>query len=140
MDDDGAILNRPDATTRTGAHMSNNPVGYPVDNRVAAAGRAAAADTVILQAQNPSPDLALPATSQVPDVGKLQNAVDTFNRYIPMATNNLLFSIDEDNGTVVVKIVDTTTQDVIRQIPSVEALELSRSLDKLKGLLLQGKA
>ncbi|NYE26871.1 flagellar protein FlaG [Pigmentiphaga litoralis] len=120
--------------------MSINPVGYPVDNRIAGTSRPAAADPVVIQAANAAPDLGLPVTSQVPDVGQLQDAVDTFNQYIPMAANNLLFSIDEDNGTVVVKIVDTTTQDVIRQIPSVEALELSRSLDKLKGLLLQGKA
>lgn len=120
--------------------MSINPVGYPLDHRVGAAGKPAAVDPVVPQADHAARDLALPVTSQVPAVGKLQDAVDTFNRYIPMAENNLLFSIDEDNGTVIVKIVDTTTQDVIRQIPSVEALELSRSLDKLKGLLLQGKA
>jgi flagellar protein FlaG len=120
--------------------MSINPVGYPVDNRVAGTSRPAAADAVALQPQNAVPELALPVTSQVPNVEKLQDVVDTFNQYIPMAANNLLFSIDEDNGTVVVKIVDTTTQDVIRQIPSVEALEISRSLDKLQGLLLQGKA
>jgi flagellar protein FlaG len=120
--------------------MSINPIGYAVDNRVAASTRPIPPDPTHLKSQQPLSDPSLPVTAQVPEIGELQDAVDTFNRFIPMATNNLLFSIDDDNGTVVVKLIDSSTQDVIRQIPSVEALEISRSLGKLKGLLLQSQA
>lgn len=53
---------------------------------------------------------------------------------------NLHFSIDEDTGKTIVKVVDTQTNEVIRQIPSKEAVEIARTLDKVQGLLLNDKA
>lgn len=53
---------------------------------------------------------------------------------------NLEFSIDEATEKRVVKVIDSTTGDVIRQFPSEEALAIAQSLDRLKGLLLQQKA
>lgn len=57
----------------------------------------------------------------------------------PMA-NNLQISIDKDTGTTVVKVVDTSTKEVIRQIPTEEALSIAKSLDKLDGMLFKQKA
>lgn len=120
--------------------MSIAAIGYPADSRISSANATSAVAQAAVRGSETSLDDTLPITSQVPELDELQAVVDTFNGYIPMAANNLLFSIDEDNGKVVVKIVDSSTQDVIRQIPSEEALEISRSLDKLKGLLLQSQA
>ena len=52
----------------------------------------------------------------------------------------MLFSIDDDTGKTVVKIVDSTTQEVIKQIPSEEILSIAKALDKLKGLFIEQKA
>jgi flagellar protein FlaG len=41
---------------------------------------------------------------------------------------------------MVVKVIDRETQDVIRQIPSQEMLDLAQALDKLQGLLIKQKA
>ncbi|MFD2272939.1 flagellar protein FlaG [Undibacterium arcticum] len=38
-----------------------------------------------------------------------------------------------------VKVVDQRTQEVIRQMPSPEALEIAKALDKMQGLLIRQK-
>ncbi|OVZ58051.1 hypothetical protein CDO44_16945 [Pigmentiphaga sp. NML080357] len=120
--------------------MSIAALGNPADTRPSVTAMTPAIAQVSPRGTSNQLDPSLPITSQVPDLEQLQAAVDNFNQFIPLATHNLTFSIDEDSGTVVVKIVDGDTQDVIRQIPSEQALALSRSLDQLKGLLLDGKA
>lgn len=120
--------------------MSIPAVGLFTDHRVATAAAATPVAAASPRGAQTLLDESLPVTSQVPELEPLQQAVDTLNRHIPIAARDLLFSIDEDSGKVVVKIVDNITQDVIRQIPSAEALEISRSLDKLSGLLLRSKA
>lgn len=54
--------------------------------------------------------------------------------------STLEFSIDPDTGRPVVKIIDSVTRDLVRQIPMEEMLVLAKSLDQLKGLLLHTKA
>ena len=39
-----------------------------------------------------------------------------------------------------VKIIDQHTREVVRQIPSVEALEIAKSIDKMRGLLISQTA
>jgi flagellar protein FlaG len=48
----------------------------------------------------------------------------------------LQFNVDETSGRVVIKVVDTETKDVIRQIPPEEVLALCEHLSEDKGLLL----
>ncbi|MGQ2967046.1 flagellar protein FlaG, partial [Methylophilus sp.] len=38
---------------------------------------------------------------------------------------------------IVVKVVDTETQKVLRQIPNEEVLAISKTLDKLRGLVIR---
>lgn len=120
--------------------MSIAVIATHADSRIASASATTEIAKVAVRGSQTALDNSLPITSQVPELNALQAVVDTFNGYIPMAENHLVFSIDEDRGKVVIKIVDSTTQDVIRQIPSEQALEISRSLDNLRGLLLQSQA
>lgn len=53
---------------------------------------------------------------------------------------NLEFSVDRDSGKTVVRVMDGSTQQLIRQIPSEEWLAVSRNLDRMKGMLLGQKA
>lgn len=68
---------------------------------------------------------------------KLQEGVDALNEFIKPQNTTLQFSIDDESDTVVVKVTDKETKEVIKQFPSEEALELAKALDKLKGLLVQ---
>lgn len=53
---------------------------------------------------------------------------------------NLQFSVDGDTGKTVIRVVDSATKEVIRQIPNEEVLAIARAMDRLQGLLLKGKA
>lgn len=66
-------------------------------------------------------------------VQKIQGAVNDL-------AQNLQFSIDEDTGKTIIKVMDVHTEEVIRQIPTEEAVKIARTLDKVQGLLFNGKA
>ena len=44
--------------------------------------------------------------------------------------------LEEDLDMMIVKVIDSETDEVIRQIPPEELVELSRSASELKGLLI----
>ncbi len=79
------------------------------------------------------------AASQAPLVesGQVQRAVETINVQLQTVAPNLRFSVDEETGKTVVRVVDHDTGEVIRQVPSEEVLVISRSIDRLQGLLFQ---
>jgi flagellar protein FlaG len=47
--------------------------------------------------------------------------------------SNLQFSIHEASGHVIVKVIDTETDEVIRQIPSEAILALAENAERLYG-------
>ena len=62
------------------------------------------------------------------------------NESSDLLRRNLQFSVDGDSGRMVIKVVDSQTEEVIRQIPKEEVLEIARSLEKTEGLLFRAKA
>ncbi|MCC4115897.1 flagellar protein FlaG [Aromatoleum toluclasticum] len=81
-----------------------------------------------------------PPGATAPTHEALLQAVAEVQKVIAPVAQNLRFSIDEDTGRTLVKLVDSTTDEVIRQIPSEEVLAISKALDRLQGLLIQQKA
>ena len=75
-----------------------------------------------------------------PSPQQLQDAVTEINKALESSSENLQFAVDHDTGKTVVKVIDSSTNEVIRQIPSQEALAIARSLDRLQGILLKQKA
>jgi flagellar protein FlaG len=71
---------------------------------------------------------------------ELDTAIEKIQQFVNTAASDIKFSIDEDSGRTVVKVIDRETQDVIRQIPSQEILDLAQALGKLQGLLIKQKA
>jgi flagellar protein FlaG len=49
----------------------------------------------------------------------------------------LKFSVDEDSGHRVIKVQDVASGDIIRQIPSEEALQLAEKLSEVSGILMK---
>ncbi|NPA49431.1 MAG: flagellar protein FlaG [Thermodesulfobacteria bacterium] len=47
----------------------------------------------------------------------------------------LVFNVDEETKEVVVKVVNPETDEVIRQIPPEELLEIRKRLDEIMGIL-----
>lgn len=79
-----------------------------------------------------------PSQHSPQDVEKALQAIK--DKIAPLANNDLQFSVDRDSGDTVVRIIDGKTGDLVRQIPSEEALAIAKDLDRLQGLLLQQKA
>lgn len=94
---------------------------------------AAAASATVQQPADAAPQ-PQPSSEQV------QKAVENLRRTVAPLANDLQFSVDEGTGTTVIKVVDSSTKEVIRQIPSEEVLSLAKDLDQLQGLLLKNKA
>lgn len=72
--------------------------------------------------------------------GQLQQAVKMVNKFIEPVAQDLEFSIDKETGKSVVRVIDTETHQVLRQIPEEEMLAIARALDRLQGLLIKQKA
>lgn len=119
--------------TGSGNAVSSAPV--PVLQTVAPAAKSANATTV---APTSSTDNQAASTAPVSSA-ELKKSVDAINNFIN-SDNSVNFSIDNDSGKVVIKIVDSQTNTVLRQIPSVEVLAVAKDLAKLQGLLINDKA
>jgi flagellar protein FlaG len=76
----------------------------------------------------------------------LEKVVSQLNAYIQNTQRDVDFSVDDATGRVVVKVIDSESEEVIRQIPSEEMLAISRHLvenletDQPKGFLIELKA
>lgn len=79
-------------------------------------------------------------TRAPPTAEQLDKAVKDINNTINALSQNLEFTVDRDADRVVVKIVDLNTKEVLRQIPTEVTLEISKSLDRLQGLLIKQQA
>jgi flagellar protein FlaG len=88
----------------------------------------------------PSTGAALAQVERKPGQAELGNAIADLNKVAQANAQGVRFSLDEDSGRTVVKVVDTQTDKVLRQIPSVEALKLWRSIEQMQGVMLRDKA
>ncbi len=77
------------------------------------------------QAAEPSKQV---ATATLERSARVEQAVEQLNDYVQSIQRDLRFSLDEDLGRTVVRVVDRNTQEVIRQIPNETALQLARNL------------
>ena len=75
-----------------------------------------------------------------PDRGTVEKAVEKLNQSTQFTSQGLRFSIDDETGKTVIKVIDSATENVVRQIPTVDALALAHAIDKMKGMLLRDKA
>ncbi|MEO6697610.1 MAG: flagellar protein FlaG [Gammaproteobacteria bacterium] len=77
------------------------------------------------------------ATDHTTELGK---AVSAINSYIQNLRRDLQFTVDEQTDRIIVTVIDSETNEVIRQIPSEEVLALARSLEKNQGVILRAQA
>lgn len=71
---------------------------------------------------------------------QVEAAVKAVKEFIQPMAGNLEFQMDEETDQLVIKIVDSSSGELIRQIPSEEMLEIAKALDRLQGLLVRQKA
>lgn len=71
---------------------------------------------------------------------QLEEAVSNMQEFVQAINRDLNFSLDDTTGRLVVKVVDSKSGDLIRQMPSEEALSLVKRLDEVRSFLFEGKA
>lgn len=71
---------------------------------------------------------------------QLAAAIDKINKFLDPSRNSISFTVDKETDITVVKVIDTTDNTVIRQMPTEEALAIARDIDRSQGVLLNTKA
>jgi flagellar protein FlaG len=71
-------------------------------------------------------------TEKLLSTDKIKAAVDELSSFAKASSRQLAFSVDESSDRPVVKVTDTESGKVIRQIPSEEVLKLSERLRDLQ--------
>ena len=70
---------------------------------------------------------------------ELQESVRSANERLAVYNQKLEIAIDGATGAIVVKVSDSDTGETLRQIPSEEALRITRNIDSLTGILVDQK-
>ena len=74
------------------------------------------------------------------DTEQVESAVSRISDYVQNFQRDLQFSVDQDSGRSVIKVVDSETDQVIRQIPSEETLRIAEELDSPESLIFSQQA
>lgn len=65
----------------------------------------------------------------------LEQAIEEVNKRMRLDGRNLAFALDEKADRVVIKVTNTTSGEVVRQIPDEAVLRIAHSIEELKGIL-----
>lgn len=71
---------------------------------------------------------------------EVERIVSDVNDQLLAMHTELNFSVDKETDKLVLKIINSKTHEVIRQIPAEEALRIAARLSKLLGLLFDDNA
>jgi len=86
---------------------------------------------------------AAPPPAPVPEPVRaetMKQIASNINDFLKSSSSNLQFMVDVDTKKVVVRVVDSETNQLIRQIPSEEMVAISKALDQMTGLLVKQTA
>jgi flagellar protein FlaG len=65
----------------------------------------------------------------------IEGAVRRLNELMAERERSLSFRVDESSGRTVITVLDATTREIVRQIPSEEVLALARAIETSGALL-----
>ncbi|MEH7381334.1 flagellar protein FlaG [Bacillus sp. JJ1533] len=71
---------------------------------------------------------------------KLEDVVDVMNDFLSPTTTALKFELHEELQKYYVKIIDTNSNEVVREIPSKKLLDIYASMTNYLGLFFDNKA
>ena len=67
----------------------------------------------------------------------IDEVVSGLNEMVQNLHRNLQFTVDEESGETIIKVVDSETDEVVRQIPSEEIVRLHRQMKEVAGVLFR---
>lgn len=119
----------------TGNAVSSAPVAPQKSANTAASEVPAAAKPAPVETA-----AAVQQAAPTPSPAEVAQAVRNINKAMVGQSQGIEFSIDSDSKRTIVKVVDQKTKEVLRQIPTQEALEIAKALDQMRGLLIHQQA
>ncbi|HJV76564.1 MAG TPA: flagellar protein FlaG, partial [Noviherbaspirillum sp.] len=97
---------------------ANPPPMPPADRAAPAVANAPAEPAAPVQVAN-----AVQQPAAIPSMAQVAQAIKNINKTLQEQAQGVEFSMDSDSHRTIIKIVDQKTKEVLRQIPSEEALE-----------------
>ena len=88
----------------------------------------------------PAPAAATPDAQPALTVEAARQAAAQINEFLKSSAASVEFTVDGNSNHIIVRVVDSETNKLIRQIPSEETLAIAHALDRMSGLLFQQKA
>jgi flagellar protein FlaG len=70
------------------------------------------------------------ATKESPSRHLLNAAVSEMNDFVQSIQRELHFTVDEDSGRTVVKVIDKSTNEVVRQVPPEDLMAMLKEFSK----------
>jgi len=71
---------------------------------------------------------------------QIQTAIIDANNALRAMNREIKFELDPASGRLVTRLIDTSDNQVLRQIPSEEMLHIAEALDRVQGLLIERHA
>ena len=84
--------------------------------------------------------VAEPEKAEEPQAEEMDAMVEDIREMARMFERDLEFRIEDDLNRPVVEVKDTQSDEVIRQIPSEEMVELARNMERIRGILFDESA
>lgn len=98
------------------------------------------ADTRPAQADARQAELLQNKGTSEPNREQVLAAVTDMQDFVQATHHNIQFQLDENSGRMLVKVTERDTGEVIRQIPSEEAVRLAEGLSEIRSLLFSAEA
>jgi len=70
---------------------------------------------------------------------RIEEVVDNLNELAQSVQRKLEFTVDEDSGKTIIKVIDAETGDTIRDIPPEEILNMQKHLREVSDLLFNNQ-
>lgn len=124
---------------------SASPPAYPTSRNAGAEAQAVAEQPAKVERQPAKPLTPAEVNRQeakAPTSAKeAKRLSEELQRRVGGADSQLQFTVDEATGESVIKVTDKATNEVIRQIPSEEMLQIAKALDRFQeNFLVNSKA
>ena len=116
-----------------------NPQVAPqkVNTQVGASRQVAQTEAVVKHHPKPVPEAPKVDINREPIISskELEAKIGELNEAMVSRNQAVLFSTDPQTGKDVVKVTNKSTGELIRQMPSVEALKAMQNIDQMMGLI-----
>ena len=87
-----------------------------------------------------APQFERPEVSPTQMIDAVKAAVETLNARMKDSSRSLEFSMDEVAKRSVIRVIDKSSGDIIRQLPNEDVLRAVRNIEVLRGILFEDNA